>query len=127
MNWYALLSGQGDNDPSTSAGNAFRFTANGYNGTSQFNSNPLGGRGRPGAIRTAATSRRPSISPTSPARACVSAGASVFYTSVGNTGWKIDDVQIVDGASNVLFWMAHPESGPGKWSVSSPTPSSTPW
>ena len=49
---------------------------------------------RPGAIRTAAISRRPSISPTSPARACASAGASAPTPASAHTGWKVDDVQI---------------------------------
>lgn len=125
QNWYDILSGQGDNDPSTSAGNPARFTANGYNGISQFNSNPLGGR---------QTWCYPNggYQQTSVNLADFS-GQSVRFrwrfgsdTSVGNTGWKIDDVQILDGASNVLF-SDDIESGPGKWSVSSPTPSSTPW
>ncbi len=125
LNWYDILSGQGDNDPSTSAGNPARFTANGYNGISQFNSNPLGGRPTwcyPNGGYQQTTVNLADFS-----------GQSVRFrwrfgsdTSVGNTGWKIDDVQVVDGSSNVLF-TDDIESGPGKWSVSSPTPSSTPW
>ena len=125
QNWYDILSGQGDNDPSTSAGNPARFTANGYNGISQFNSNPLGGRQtwcHPNGGYQQSSVNLADFS-----------GQSVRFrwrfgsdTSVGNTGWKIDDVQIVDGSSNVLF-TDDIESGPGKWSVSSPTPSSTPW
>ncbi len=124
-NWHDILSGCGDNDPSTSAGNPARFTANGYNGISQFNSNPLGGR---------QTWCYPNggYQQTSVNLADFS-GQSVRFrwrfgsdTSVGATGWKIDDVQVVDGSSNLLF-LDDIESGPGKWSVSSPTPSSTPW
>ena len=125
VNWYDILSGLGDNDPSTSAGNAFRFTANGYNGTSQFNSNPLGGRQawcHPNGGYLQTTVNLADFSSQS-VRFRWRFGSD---TSVGNTGWKIDDVQILDGLSNVLFSDGI-ETGPGKWSVSSPTPSSTPW
>ncbi len=125
VNWYDILSGAGDNDPTTSSGNPLRFTANGYNGISQFNSNPLGGRQawchpNGGYLKTSVN------------LADFSSQSVRFRwrfgsdTSVGNTGWKIDDVQIVDGAANVLF-TDNIESGPGKWSVSSPTVATTPW
>lgn len=125
VNWYDILSGEGDNDPSTSAGNVARITAAGYTGVTFNSGNPLSGRPAwcyPSGGYVNTTVNLADFS-----------GQSVRFrwrfgsdASVGNTGWKVDDVQIVDGAANVLF-SDDIESGPGKWSVSSPTPTSTAW
>ncbi len=125
VNWYDILSGAGDNDPTTSAGNPARFTANGYNGTiTTSESNPLGNRsgfcfGSSGYQHVTADLED-------------FAGQSLRLrwrfgagTGVAGTGWRVDDVTVRDGASNVLF-TDDVESGAGKWGVSSQS-GSTPW
>ncbi|MBP9143728.1 MAG: hypothetical protein KBI44_04515 [Thermoanaerobaculia bacterium] len=125
VNWYDILSGEGDNDPSTSTGNPARFTANGYNGATVPSGNPLSGRQawcHPNGGYLKTTVNLADFSSQS-VRFRWRFGSDA---SVGHIGWKIDDVKILDGGSNVLF-ADDIESGPGKWSVSSPTPTSSPW
>jgi hypothetical protein len=124
--WHDILSGCGDNDPTTSTGSAARFTAGGYTGTTVNGVNPLGlGRSAwctQNGGYTKVTVNLADFSGQSP-RFRFRMGADGL---VGAAGWRIDDVVIKDGAGNVLF-TDDMEGGPSKWSVSSPLVTTTPW
>ncbi|MGE0639851.1 MAG: hypothetical protein AB7P46_06180 [Thermoanaerobaculia bacterium] len=132
VNWYDILNGLGDNDPTTNTGNAFRFlNGSGYNCTIFSSSNPIDDYSGPAADRPFDNPRK-SWCGTQAAytKAEVSlfdfAGQSIRFrwrfgsdSSVGGTGWRIDDVAVKDGDGNVLFSDGM-ESGSTNWSVSSP-------
>jgi hypothetical protein len=125
VNWYDILSGEGDNDPTTSGGNAFRFLQNGYTGViSTVESNPIGPRA--GWCGDSSGYRHVQVS------LADFSGQSVRFrwrfaagTAYGGDGWRLDDVVVTDGAANTLFSDGM-ESGPSKWAVSSPQ-GTTPW
>ncbi len=124
-NWFDILSGCGDNDPTTSAGNAARFTQGGYNGTTVNAVNPLGS-GRNAWCYTSGGYVKAVVDLADFAGQSLRLrwrfGADAY---VGATGWRVDDVLVQDGSAQVLFSDGI-ESGPGNWSVSSPEGGS-PW
>lgn len=113
-NWYDILSGEGDNNASTDAGNPARFVENGYNGTvSSGYSNSLGGRSAFCGDTSSFVRTRVDLADFS--------SLSIRFrfrfgsdTSVAGVGWRVDDVSVADGSSNVLF-SDDLESGPGAW------------
>ncbi len=125
MNWFDILSGEGDNDPTTDAGNASRFTQGGYNGTTVNGVNPLG-LGRNAWCRTSGGYQKVVVDLADFAGQSLRLrwrfGADAF---VGATGWRVDDVLVQDGSAQVLFNDGI-EAGPANWSVSSPEGGS-PW
>ena len=125
VNWYDILSGLGDNDPSTSAGNPARFTAGGYTGATFNPVNPLGA-GRLAWCRNIAAYSKVTVNLADFAgqspRFRFREGTDAF---VGAAGWNVDDVVIKDGSSNTLF-QDDMESGPTKWSVAG-SGNAAPW
>ena len=71
-------------------------------------------------VRTGPIQRSPSTSPTSPARACASAGAWAPDAYVGAVGWKIDDVVDQRRHRRTSSSRTTSRAGPAKWAVSSP-------
>lgn len=116
-NWYDILSGAGDNDPSTTAANPARFLANGYNGTvSNSFSNPLGTRSAfchntGGAWRLVQVDLSDFASLSIKFRFRFGADSSV-----PGVGWRIDDVRVVDAQGGQVFF-DDLEAGPGKWTL----------
>ncbi len=123
--WYDILSGAGDNDPSTSA-DVPRFLQGGYNGTlNGQESNPLGSRAAycytsSGAFQTTRVDLGSF------------AGQNVRFRwrmgtgyQVGAAGWNIDDFKITGGNSEVLL-SDNVEAGAGSFTPTG-TASVTPW
>ncbi|MCB1008629.1 MAG: hypothetical protein KDB94_07025, partial [Acidobacteria bacterium] len=115
-NWYDILSGLGDNDPTTDTGNPARFLTGGYNGSwNGAESNPLGSRQGWCYYQTPFQQVRVDLADFT--------GLSMRFrwrfgsgTAYGDVGWYVDDVQVIDGASNVLF-SDNVESGTINWDV----------
>ncbi len=133
-NWYDILSGLGDNDPTTNTGNPARFLQNGYNGTwNGAEQNPLGSR--QGWCQAAGSFQQVRVDLSD------FTGLSMRFrwrfgsgTCCGDEGWYVDDINVVDGASNVVFtdnveggtinWDVFGSSGSTSWAVSTTAASS---
>lgn len=118
-NWYDILSGAGDNDPSTTA-NQPRFLENGYNGTTSSSfSNPLGGR--QAFCHSSGGWKRVRVDlagfSSLSIRFRFRFGAD---SSVAGIGWRVDDVRILNAAGTTALFADDLESGTGNWTLLAP-------
>lgn len=124
-NWYDILSGAGDNDPSTSA-DVPRFLQGGYNGTlNGAESNPLGSR--PAYCNSSGGSFQ-----TTRVDLGSFAGQNVRFRwrmgtgyQIGEVGWNLDDFKVTAGNGDVLL-SDNVEGGPGNFTPTG-TAGVAPW
>jgi hypothetical protein len=119
-NWYDILAGDADNDPTTTAGDLTRITSNGYNGVVATGSNsPIANRrgwcNNNGGFQNSIVDLSDFATQSVRFRWRMASDEAV-----ADVGWYLDDFTITDGFSNTLF-SDNLESGAGKWTVSSPS------
>lgn len=123
--WFDILSGEGDNDPSTTAGDPSRFLANGYNGSwNGWENNPLGHR--QGWCYDSGGWKKVEVDLDDFGGLALKLrwrfGSGDYF---GSTGWYVDDVSVTDPEGQTLF-LDDLEAGAGKWDIFGST-GTTPW
>ncbi|MEM7049879.1 MAG: hypothetical protein AAF604_09470 [Acidobacteriota bacterium] len=133
-NWYDILAGEADNDPSSTAGNPLRFITGGYpendsNGDidATGGDNPLEGRGA-----WACDIDSPMVGGCNTSFGLVQVNLDDFSgldvrfrwrlgtdNTAGGDGWWVDDFEVRDAVGNVLF-EDDVEGATSQWQVAAP-------